>query len=167
MIWHLVALFSAGLGAAGIALLLRMVTRKKLPKWFVPAFAGIGMLSYQIYYEYSWIDHKRTQLPDGASIVRTEQVPSIWRPWTFAIPMTTGFTVVDTAKMVRTEQEGQLLAQFFLYRFEKAHVDLVTSQAYLLNCSSREQVLLNDAGEVQGQVSQLSNDDPVYNAVCQ
>ncbi|TBU97932.1 hypothetical protein [Stutzerimonas kirkiae] len=166
MIWHLVALLSAGLGAAGIALLLRMASGKKLPKWFVPALAGIGMLTYQIYYEYSWIDHKRTQLPDGASIVRIEQVPSIWRPWTFVIPMTTGFTVIDTARMVKTEQEGQSLAQFFLYRFEKAHVDIVASQAYLLNCSTREQVLLNEAGEVQGPVFQLTSSDPVYEAVC-
>ena len=57
MIWHLVATFSAGLGAAGIAFLLRSLSKQKLPKWIIPAFAGIGMLGYQIYFEYNWFAH--------------------------------------------------------------------------------------------------------------
>ena len=38
MLWTLLAIVVAGLGAAGIALLLRKLTRNKLPKWIVPLF---------------------------------------------------------------------------------------------------------------------------------
>ena len=43
MLWTLLAIVVAGLGAAGIALLLRKLTRNKLPKWIVPLFGGLGI----------------------------------------------------------------------------------------------------------------------------
>ncbi len=66
MIWHLIAAIFAGLGAAGLGLLLRTLSGKRLPRWIVPVCAGLGMLGYQIQHEYGWFDHKRQQLPDSA-----------------------------------------------------------------------------------------------------
>ena len=50
MLWTLLAIVVAGLGAAGIALLLRKLTRNKLPRWIVPLFGGLGMLANQVFY---------------------------------------------------------------------------------------------------------------------
>ena len=36
MIWHLIAAIFAGLGAAGLGLLLRTLSGKRLPRWIVP-----------------------------------------------------------------------------------------------------------------------------------
>jgi hypothetical protein len=53
MIWELLATIFAGLGAAGLVMAFRAIF-KKLPKWLIPAGAGLGMLFFQVYNEYSW-----------------------------------------------------------------------------------------------------------------
>ncbi|WP_144979549.1 hypothetical protein [Halomonas sp. C22] len=140
MIWHLIAAVFAALAAAGIALILRHLSGRRLPKWIVPVFAGLGMLSYQIHVEYSWFDHKQQQLPASAVVVDSSTGTEVWRPWTFVFPMTTRFSVLDRDSLQSTQHEGALLAEFMLYHFERHHTDLVIPQAYLLNCSSRELV---------------------------
>ena len=119
MIWHLVATFSAGLGAAGIAFLLRSITRQKLPKWIIPAFAGLGMLGYQVYFEYNWFEHQSSRQPQGSVVTSSQQSSAIWRPWTFIYPMTTVFTVVDTNNLQKQQINGLSVVEFIEYRFEK------------------------------------------------
>ncbi|RDB43479.1 hypothetical protein DU490_06995 [Halomonas sp. DQ26W] len=168
MIWHLVAAIFAGLGAAGIGLLLRVISGKRLPRWIVPACAGLGMLGYQIHYEYSWIDHKQSQLPATTQVVATEEGEAFWRPWTYFFPMTTAFSVVDGNSMVPSEADGQQLVEFILYRFEKDYVDRLTHQAFLMNCTTQEQLPLVGE-ERQPRLSALrsvDSDSALYQAVC-
>ncbi len=168
MIWHLVAAAFAGLGAAGIGLLLRFASGKRLPRWIIPVFGGLGMLGYQIHYEYTWIEHKQSLLPPTSQVVETEQGQAYWRPWTFFFPMTIAFTVVDEASMAVYQSDEHQLVEFILYRFEKDYVDRLSHQAYLLNCTSAEMAPL--AGEPrQPRVSQLRTIDRqsrLYQAVC-
>ena len=167
MIWNLVATVFAGLGAAGIALILRVLSRKKLPKWIIPVFAGLGMLSYQIYTEYTWYDFKRSQLPAGAEVVEVETDSMIWRPWTYLKPMAVGFTVIDTNTLSDTLVEGDRVMEFVRYRFEKSYVDQVRSHIQLLNCASLEMVELNEKRQPEmGSLQQLSSDDPLYQRLC-
>lgn len=144
MIWHLIAAAFAGLGAAGIGLLLRVLSRRRLPRWIVPVCAALGMLGYQIHHEYTWFDHKRAQLPDSTRVVSTEQTPAFWRPWTYLVPLTTGFTVVDRDNLMRSRANDQLVFEFILYRFEMANADRVSHQTYVLNCSEQDLVPLTD-----------------------
>ncbi|WP_069383369.1 hypothetical protein [Halomonas caseinilytica] len=169
MIWHLIAAIFAGLGAAGLGLLLRTLSGKRLPRWIVPVCAGLGMLGYQIQHEYGWFDHKRQQLPDSARIISTTQEPAFWRPWTYLRPMTTAFTVVDRDDRVVTTADGQRLVEFILYRFTSGASERVIHQAQLLNCDSRELVPL---GEEQRQpqtdeLRRLTGSDPLYQEICQ
>lgn len=168
MIWHLIAAAFAGLGAAGIGLLLRWLSRQRLPRWIVPVFAGLGMLGYQIYHEYTWFEHKRAQLPASTQVVSTEQTPAFWRPWTFLVPLTSGFTVVDQENLVRSQNDDQQLVEFILYRFEMANADRVQHRAYLLNCSARDLVPMT--GEPRRpdteQLRRLERQDPLLRTVC-
>ncbi len=167
MIWHLVALAIAGLGAAGIGALLRSLSRKRLPKWIIPVFAGAGMLAYQIYYEYSWFEHKQTLLPATSQVVAVERGGSFWRPWTYFFPMAVGFSVVDTDNVSRADREGHNISQFILYRFQKEYVDLVSHQSHLLNCSTLELVPMAEDGTLRIQsMRQLERDDALYLVVC-
>ena len=68
MIWELLATIFAGLGAAGLVMAFRAVF-KKLPKWLIPAGAGLGMLFFQVYNEYSWYPHTKSQLPTGTVVI--------------------------------------------------------------------------------------------------
>ncbi|MCG6657646.1 hypothetical protein HOP52_07705 [Halomonas campisalis] len=168
MIWHLIAAGFAGLGAAGIGLLLRFLSRKRLPRWIIPVSAGLGVLGYQIHYEYTWFSHKQLQLPDSAEVVSREAGGAIWRPWTYAFPMTTAFSVVDQDSLIPRQADEHRLVEFILYRFERQYVDQVTHQAYLMNCTTRE--LLPLVGEPRQprfeSLRQLDSDDPLYGAVC-
>lgn len=144
MFWNLVALIVAGVGAAGIGLILRSLSRNKLPKWIVPVFAGIGMLAYQINSEYSWFDHKTAQLPKDSVVIETRQDTMLWRPWSFIKPMTTAFTVLDTSNVTLSQVENDIIAEFQLYQFEQQHTDRVIARPYLLNCQNGQMLLLND-----------------------
>ncbi len=167
MLWTIIAVAVSGLGAAGIALLLRKLSGNRLPKWLIPVFAGAGMLAYQISWEYSWFEHQSARQPEGALVVATEQNPEIWRPWTFHFPMTNAYTVLDTTRIDKRLVDNDTVASFMLYRFEKQHVDRVVPQAYLLNCTTAELVPLNNPSQTDTQkMKRLEPDDALYSAVC-
>lgn len=166
MFWNLLATVVAGMGAAGIALVIRSLTRKRAPKWLIPAFAGIGMLAYQIHLEYTWYDHKRSVLPEAAEVVSTEQREIAWRPWTYFVPQVTSFTVLDVNSINR-ERGTEGIARFYLHRFERIVKDQVSSRIYLLNCDTRELVSLSQDGSPNiSELRRLDTSDPLQLAVC-
>lgn len=168
MIWHLIAALFAALAAAGIAALLRTLSGKRLPRWIIPVFAGLGMLGYQIQHEYSWFSHKQQLLPASAEVVDTRQAAMFWRPWTYLVPMTTSFRVVDRDSRVVSETDGQRLVEFILYRFDKEYVDRISHQPFLLNCTTRELVPLGEESrEPQTErLRRLGEEDPLLTTVC-
>lgn len=168
MIWHLIAAVFAGLAGAGIGLLLRTLSGKRLPKWIVPVFGGLGMLAYQIQVEYMWFEHKQAQLPDTAIVISSDTSRAVWRPWTFAFPMTTKFSVVDSDNIVAREIDDAPVVEFILYQFERHHTDILITQPYVLNCGSRELVPLNnDTGEAQlSELRRLRETSPLLTTVC-
>ncbi|QEY58661.1 hypothetical protein FXF61_05535 [Pseudomonas sp. C27(2019)] len=167
MIWHLVAVFSAGLGAAGIAFLLRSISRQRLPKWIIPALAGIGMLGYQIYFEYSWFDHQSSRQPEGAIVTSSQKGEMFWRPWTYIYPMTIAFTVVDTKNLNVKNIDGFTLVEFIEYRFEKKYIDVVTHQNYVLNCSEAQMIAVSDEHKaLSKRPSNVDRDSVLFKAVC-
>lgn len=168
MIWQLIAAVFAGLGAAGIALILRLLSGKRLPRWIVPAFAGLGMLAYQINYEYAWYSHKKQQLPESAQVVSTQVDQMFWRPWTYLFPMTTAFSVVDRDNLVSSQADGERLVEFIVYRFEKHYKDRLTHQAYLMNCTTQQKVPLvgeNRQPRLAG-LHRVDTSAPLFQAVC-
>ncbi|QEW05454.1 hypothetical protein [Nitrincola iocasae] len=168
MIWHLIAAVFAGLAAAGIALLLRKLSGRRLPKWIIPVFAGLAMLGYQIYYEYSWFDHQQSRQPEGSVVISSERDEVFWRPWTYYYPMTVAFTVVDTNNLITHDTEDATLVEFMLYRFEKKHIDYVTHRAHVLNCDTAEVVPLTEDRQADlAQLRTLEPSDKLYKAVCQ
>lgn len=168
MIWHLIAAVFAGLAAAGIGLILRTLSRKRLPKWIVPVCGGLGMLGYQVQVEYSWFEHKQAQLPDTAIVISSDTSSAVWRPWTFAFPMTTKFSVIDSDNIVTREIDNTPVVEFILYQFERHHTDILTTQPYVLNCESRELVPVNnDTGEAQlSELRRLRETSPLLTTVC-
>ncbi len=166
MLLHLIAAIFAALGAAGIALLLRKLSGQRLPRWIIPVFAGLGMLGYQIHYEYSWFQHKQALLPEASEVITTERSAAFWRPWTYVFPMTTAFTVIDHQSVEERQVQGQRTLGFVLYRFEKHFTDLVRPQAYVLNCHTRELVEVGKENGETASLRRLSQEDPLFAVVC-
>lgn len=169
MIWHLFAAICAALAGAGIALVLRNLSRNWLPKWCIPVFAGLGMLGYTIHYEYTWFDTKQARLPEGAVVVSSEEGQMLWRPWTTRYPMPLAYTVLDgaNAQVIDDAAKGRA-ARFVLYRFEKQHLtSTVKSTTYQLFCTEKTMFGLNEAGEAKFEtMTELDANDPIYQAMC-
>lgn len=167
MIWHLIAVVFAGLGAAGIALIIRNLSRKRAPKWLVPVFAGIGMLGYQVNFEYNWFTHKQQQLPASAQVIDSEKNTVFWRPWTFFVPMTTAFTLIDSESIAISQNNDNKIADYLTYRFEKQHIDLVTYQRFLLNCETGERIEISDTGNANlATKTDLDSSSDEYKQLC-
>lgn len=169
MFWHLIAAIVAGVAGAGIALALRALTRKRLPKWIIPVFAGLGMLGYTVHYEYTWFETTRERLPEGSVVVASEEGDMLWRPWTLKYPMPLVYTVLDAANAQIQDSPQGRVGRFVLYRFEKKHLlASVTSGKYQLLCSERAMFRLNDEGQAKlDTLTELDADAPLYRAICE
>lgn len=115
MFLELIATFVMGAGVAGLALILVKVTRGRLPRWIVPAAAGVAMISFSIWSEYSWFARTAGALPAPVVVAWTNNASAPWKPWTYAIPQTTRFVAVDTAS-IRTNDAapGQRVVDLYL-----------------------------------------------------
>lgn len=168
MFWHLIAAIVAGVAGAGIGLLLRSLTRKRLPKWIIPVCAGLGMLSYTIHYEYTWFEAKEARLPVGTVIVSSEEGEMLWRPWTMMYPMPLSYTVLDQANAQIQDTNQGRIARFVLYRFDKQHLtSTVASQRYQLICTEHAMFKLNEAGQAKVEtLTELDVDSPLFQRIC-
>lgn len=166
MFWTLVATVFCGLGAAGIALGIRSVTRNMAPKWIIPVFAGMGMLGYLIHSEYTWYDHKQSLLPDEAIVVSTERNSIFWRPWSMVYPYVTAFSTVDSDSIAK-DTENPNIIRFTLYRFEQKITDTVSHRVHIINCATHELVPIGSDGTPRvDNLKTLDGSDALYSAVC-
>lgn len=101
MLYELIAAIVAGVALGGIAMALRALTRGLLPKWLVPAAAGIGILGYSVWSEYSWYSRALAAQPQGVVIAWHNGESAPWRPWSYLAPVITRFTAVDTRTVQR------------------------------------------------------------------
>lgn len=74
---------------------LRKILGVQLPKWAMPATAGVAMLFATIWSEYAWYPRLRAGLPETATILRTVEESKPWRPWTYVFPMTVRAIALD------------------------------------------------------------------------
>lgn len=166
MFWTFVATLFCGLGAAGIALGIRAVSRNKTPKWLIPVFAGAGMLGYLVYGEYTWFEHKQSLLPEEAIVVNTESTGIFWRPWSLVYPYVTAFSTVDRDSISRDTNNPDII-RFTLYRFEQNITDSVSHRIHIVNCTTRELVPVSSDGTPRiDNLKVLNPNDVLFSTVC-
>ncbi|MBZ9610687.1 hypothetical protein [Rheinheimera maricola] len=170
MLWELIATVVAGLGGAGIALILRKLSANKTPRWLMPVFAGATMLGFQIHSEYSWFDHQASLLPAGVVVVKKVQEQAVWRPWSYLYPQTLRFIAADTAN-ASVNQINPQLKLVDLYFFERRATARRVSQ--VVHCQQQAQT--NFSAQLQipapnapvgSDWKKLSSDDALLIAVC-
>ncbi|MFT6169441.1 MAG: hypothetical protein ACJAR9_001560 [Celeribacter sp.] len=89
MLLEFIATLSLGAGAAGIVLLVQKLTGGTLPRWAMPAAAGLAMFAFAVWSEYSWSARSMKALGPDAVVASEVKQKQIWRPWTFFAPVTT------------------------------------------------------------------------------
>lgn len=170
MLFELIAAVVTGVALAGVAMLLRWISRGLLPKWIVPVMAGLGMLSYSIWSEYSWFDRMNIALPGLAVSWKNEQT-AFWRPWSYIEPVTTRFTAVDLKSAKRNpNQPGLVMIDILLL----ARWQPVTPVRVVFDCQNARRAdlvdgnvsIADDGSLVGAEWIKLEPDDAALKIAC-
>ncbi|MEP2533816.1 hypothetical protein [Shimia sp.] len=175
MFLELVATLFAGIGAAGLMMLVThltgRLTGRRLPKSLTPIAAGAAMIIATISSEYGWFERTRDTLPEGLTIIETVESKAFYRPWTYAWPYTERFVALDTSS-VRTNQKlpDMRMADLFFY----GRWSPVNRMTVMADCVAKRRAPLVDAiefdddGNVQGaDWITVSEADPTLAAICE
>jgi hypothetical protein len=169
---EILAAVTAAFAMAGFALLARMLTRQRLPTWIVPAAAGLGMIGYAIWSEYSWYPRSVAALPPGVAVLRAEASPSGLRPWTLVAPVTLRFVALDLRAGTQHPANAGL-RMVPVYAFVRWQP--VEDRAMVFDCAGGVQVVLQKGMEITPEgalvgatwVTPEAGQDDLLTAACQ
>lgn len=166
MIWHLLAVFIIGLCVGAFAFLLRKLSRNRLPLWLVPVCAGLGMLGYLAYYDYTWFEFKSSQLPAETVVIEQERSSHFFRPWSYVLPAVSSFAVIDN-KVRKSQQQGETLVEYIRYEFINDYTERLETQPYVLNCATAQQLAIPQSDSTSSiQVESIARDSLLYKQLC-
>lgn len=170
MFLEFVATIAAAFVLGGMAFGLNKVMRGRLPGWIVPAAAGLGMIGYQVWSEYSWLDRVTGTLPDGVEVVSTNALQVWYRPWTYAVPQVSRATAVDHRFERRNPAfpEQIMTAVVLMARWEPMRqFGVVYDCAAFRRADLMDQVVFSDDGSLEGATwVPVGREDSVLQAVC-
>lgn len=171
MLFEFIAAVVAGVAVAGIVMTLRVITRNRLPSWIVPASAGLGMLSYTIWSEYSWFERVTQAMPPEVVVAWSNAETDFWRPWSYYQPVINRFTAVDKrTAQTHPNHPGQVMVDLVLAaRWQQsARLKVV----FDCNGNRRADLVDNDVtvaedGSITGAVwLNLEADEPTLRTAC-
>lgn len=171
MFVELIATVFAGIACAGLAMLLNILTGRRLPKWITPVAAGLGMLGTTVSNEYTWFGRTADGLPEGLEIAMTVDEQSWFRPWTQVWPYTKRFVAVDTgtARVNESVPDQKLADLYFFGRWSP-----INQAPVLFDCANARSALLIDGAVFaeDGTVpdadwQSMPADDPILKLVCE
>jgi hypothetical protein len=166
----LIAALSSAFAGAGIAYGLRRLIGERIPKWFVPAGAGLAMILTTISLEYSWARGVMATLPSDTVMIATREQRAAWQPWTYVKPWIKGFVAVTPSETVETvEGSGQWVVQTRLHeRWQPAIIKPI-----LVDCTTpaRAEIFPTTSFDADGRAENadwlaVSPDDPLIAVVC-
>lgn len=170
MTFEFLAILIAGVAGFGIGMMLRKLTGQRLPKWMVPALAGLGMIVASVWSEYSWFPRLRAGIPPGVVLADTNSGTSPLRPWTYALPLVTEAFLVDTRKALRNPSAPDLVL-VPVWRFARWQNDreilVMFDCAQARRVDVAEGVTFSETGALSGGTwVPLDPGDPVLAAAC-
>ena len=166
MLFELIATITLGVGVAGLILGVQKLTRISVARWVMPAFAGLAMLSYSLWSEYSWFARTSTAL-EGKIVAQKIESRQIWRPWTFIAPVTTRFIALEKDK-ARALDATVLTDVYLIARWQDVPVVPVAFDCLL---SQRTDWVDAEAADITDQLADaqwvpLDTADPLLRAAC-
>lgn len=166
MFVELIATFFAAIGVVGLVLLLNRISGGRLPKWSVPVAAGLTMIGYTIWSEYSWADRKKADLPEGMVVLREIEETAVWKPWTYLAPQVTGLVVLDSATVRRKEDAADMrLVEMYLFGRWRRPANV----PQLVDCAAPARADVSDEALSDPQEATwraLDRSDPLITRVC-
>ncbi len=124
------------------------------------------MLGYLAYYDYTWFDFKRSQLPQESVVIEQDRASNFFRPWSYAVPSVSSFAILD-GKFKETRQDGQILIEYIRYEFINDYIERLESQPYVLNCTTGEQLAIMPSGSnTPSKVELIASDSLLFQQLC-
>lgn len=168
MVFILIATVAIGLGAAGLMLALTRLSGGRAPRWAAPVAAGLAMVAFMLWNEYTWYDRARESLPQGAVVAETYPYSSVFQPWTLVVPRVARFAVVGVPSQVG--DSGLTVASVILIE----RLEPPQSVLQLFDCAGARRALLAGPGE-GGPLAlpddppwvEAGADDPLIRAACE
>ena len=167
---HLIAVFAVGFAVAGLVLLASRLLGTKPPRYLIPLAAGLSMLTYAVWSDYSWASRTIAELPDRIKVVKKISSSSPWKPWTYVVPQVDRFIVLDPSETRKNEKlPGFVLAEVILVaRLEPA---VTTRQLFDCERARRTDILSDDTFTADGMPVDpnwvpLDRDDALFSQLC-
>ena len=157
MFLELIGTFVAGIAAAGVVLLLNMLTGGRLPKWAMPVTAGVARIGVTVANEYSWGTRTADGLPEGVVVIDDIQTSSWYKPWTYVWPQTVRLTALDT-QGVQSREDVPDVKLVDLYLFARWQPPARVPQ--LLHCADAKRADVTDAALENPAQAVWSTADP-------
>lgn len=113
MLVDMIGMLAAGVGALALVFAashaLRKARGRRMAGWALPAAAGVAMIAFSVWNEYTWFSRVTARLPPSVEVVLpvTESAP--WRPWSYVWPMTARFIAIDHGATRRAVDRPSLL----------------------------------------------------------
>ncbi|WP_417809234.1 hypothetical protein [Thioclava sp.] len=175
MLNDFISTIAAALFVGLIVFLLSHMSKKyrgvALPKWMMPTAAGMTIIVYSIWIEYTWYPHMRAEMPKSVVVLQAvdESVP--WRPWTYLMPMVVRFMAVDSDKVIHPVASAPQLAETDLLLIGRWRPVQTVPTVYDCKTGSRADLIggatLSPDGTLSGaQWMKLPEQDPGLKAVC-
>jgi hypothetical protein len=170
MLYELVATIAAGFFGAGIAMILRWLSRGLLPRFLIPTLAGLAMLAFVVWSDYTWYARSAGGMPEGFDAFFSNSERPVLRPWTLVFPVTTRFAAVDHASERRNQSApDQVMADVYLF----ARFVPPVRRTVLLDCAGMRRADVaegmqfdSDGSLVDADWTPLSPDDPLAGSLC-
>ncbi len=171
MLLEFIAAIALGLGTAGLIMALNLATGKRLPAWLMPASAGLAMIGFMVYMEYSWADRTKSGLPEGVEVAVTGSSTMWYRPWTYIRPLDLRMIAVDTRRN-RTNPAAPHKVMTTVILMERwmpvREIPVVYDCAGHRRADLHAGVELAEDGQLTGaDWRRLEPDDPALSAACE
>jgi hypothetical protein len=170
MFMILIGAILVGISAAAISMLPFRLMGRKTPKGLPPIAAGLSLVAFVLWNDYSWFDRTAGELPDRVAVVEKFGYSAAIQPWTLVWPRTNRFSAIDRATIRRNEAlPGYAMAEVvFVQRYQPT---LRTTQFF--DCTGmRRADLVNDTRFSEDGMPEnavwvaLDEDDAMLEIVC-
>lgn len=170
MLLELIATIVVGFGVGGIMLLINKATRGQLPRFLTPALAGLSMIGFTIWSEYSWAGRTEGNLPRGVEVAWENAESVFYRPWTYLFPQTNRMLAVDVAgARTNDDHPGQRMVDLYLLGRWAPNRRVTV----VMDCNAGRRADLLEGAEIgpDGAVHnatwvEVRRDDPVFETAC-
>lgn len=170
MLLEFLAAVFLGVAAAGIVMAINVAVGRRLPAWLIPASAGLAMIGFMVWMEYTWLSRTVAQFPEGVEVVSASRDTSWYRPWTYIKPLSLRAVVLDTRNNRSHEaQPDRVMTSVLLFGrwMPTRQIPVVFDCAAGRRADLHDGVELNDDGSLPGaDWRQLPADDPALAIAC-